>query len=138
MSLSFDEFVSAHKVWKRMDKRLHELFGFNPATSNHYGCILLYNNRISEQTTDEEIIKIRADYLTWKNELIVILSELGISFDEEQLSKLFFVDGMFGTITFLGDKIDIHKSANIHRETISKLLSEKTPNNKYHFERTET
>ena len=45
MSLSLDEFVEAQKAWEKMDERLNRLIGFNPATSNHYGVIQLYNQR---------------------------------------------------------------------------------------------
>ena len=58
MSLSFDEIAEVHRAWEEMDERLNKLIGFNPATSNHYGIIQLYNQRIDSNTTDEEIIKL--------------------------------------------------------------------------------
>ena len=76
MSLSFDEIAEVHRAWAEMDERLNKLIGFNPATSNHYGIIQLYNQRIDSNTTDEEIIKIRSAYLSWKNDIIAILAEL--------------------------------------------------------------
>ena len=78
MSLSFDEFLEAHRAWDEMDERLNKLIGFNPATSNHYGIIQLYNQPIDAKTSDEEIIKIRSAYLNWKNEIIAILSEYNL------------------------------------------------------------
>lgn len=124
MSLSLDEFVEAHKAWDKMDERLNRLIGFNPATSNHYGKIQLYNHRINDQTSDEEIIKIRSEYLNWKNSIIAILSDFNLVFDEEEFCKLFSVDGMFGTLTFLGIVVDVHQNTEMYREAVERLLDD--------------
>lgn len=131
MSLSFDEIAEVHKAWEEMDERLNKLIGFNPATSNHYGIIQLYNQPINAQTSDEEIIKIRSAYLNWKNGIIAILSEFNLIFDEEQFCKLFTVDGMFGTITFLGIALDIRQNADVYCETIDRLLNDQAPSNNF-------
>lgn len=124
MSLSFDEIVGARKAWEEMDERLKRLIGFNPATSNHYGIIQLYNQRIDANTSDNEIIKISTDYLNWKKEIIAILSENDLVFDDEQFNKLFSVDGMYGTLTFLGVAVDIHQKTDVYRDTVKCLLNE--------------
>lgn len=129
MSLSFDEFVEAHKTWEKMDNRLNRLLGFNPATSNHYGIIQLYNQRINDQTSDEEIMKIRSGFLNWKNNIIAIFSKFNLALDDEQLSKLFSVDWMFGTLTFLGTAVDIQQNTDVYYETVESLLDDQTPIN---------
>ena len=129
MSLSFDEFVEAHKAWEKMDNRLNRLLGFNPATSNHYGIIQLYNQRINDQTSDEEIMKIRSGFLNWKNNIFAIFSKFNLALDDEQLSKLFSVDGMFGTLTFLGVAVDIQQNTDVYYETVERLLDDQTPIN---------
>ena len=65
MSLSLEEFIEATNAWKKMAERLKRLIGFNPATSNHYGVIQLYNQRINLSTSDERITEIRSKYLEW-------------------------------------------------------------------------
>lgn len=127
MSLSLDEFVEACKAWDKMDERLNKLIGFNPATSNHYGIIQLYNQRIDSKTSDEEIIKIRTAYLNWKNEIIAILSEFNLVFDDEKFSELFSVDGMYGTLTFLGVAVDVHQNTDMYREIVKLLLDNQKP-----------
>ena len=122
MSLSFDEFVEAHRAWEEMDERLNQLIGFNPATSNHYGIIQLYNQPIDAKTSDEEIIKIRAAYLNWKNEIIAILSEYNLFFEDDQFGELFSVDSMSGRLTFLNVEVNIYRNAGIYRETIERML----------------
>ena len=124
MSLSFDEIVEVHREWAEMDERLNKLIGFNPATSNHYGIIQLYNQRIDANTSDNEIIKIRTDYLNWKKEIVAILYENDLVFDDEQFNKLFSVDGMYGTLTFLGVAVDIHQKTDVYRDTVKCLLNE--------------
>ena len=121
MSLSFDEFLEAHRAWEEMDERLNKLIGFNPATSNHYGVIQLYNQPIDAKTSDEEIIKIRSAYLNWKNEIIAILSEYNLFFEDDEFCELFSVDSMYGRLTFLDVEVDIYSNADIYRERIECL-----------------
>ena len=112
MSLSLDEFVEAQKAWEKMDERLHRLIGFNPATSNHYGIIQLYNQPIDSKTSDEEIIKIRSAYLNWKNEINAILSEYNLFFEDDKFCELFSVDSMSGRLSFLDVEVNIYQNAN--------------------------
>lgn len=123
MSLSLDEFVEAQKAWKKMDERLHRLIGFNPATSNHYGIIQLYNQPINSKTSDEEIIKIRSAYLNWKNEIIAILSEYNLFFEDDKFCELFSVDGMSGRLAFLDVEVNIYRNTDIYREAIEHMLN---------------
>ena len=131
MSLSLDEFIEAQKDWEKMDERLNRLLGFNPATSNHYGIIQLYNQRINDQTSDEEIMKIRSGFLNWKNNIIAIFSKFNLALDDEQLSKLFSVDGMFGTLTFLGTAVDIQQNTDVYYETVERLIDDKAQINQF-------
>ena len=131
MSLSLDEFVEAQKAWEKMDERLNRLIGFNPATSNHYGIIQLYNQPINSKTSDEEIIKIRSDYLNWKNNIIAIFSKFNLALDDEQFCKLFSVDGMFGTLTFLGIAVDIQQNTDVYYETVEHLIDDQAPINQF-------
>lgn len=123
MSLSLDEFDEALKAWEEMDERLNRLIGFNPATSNHYGIIQLYNQPIDDKTSDEEIIKIRSAYLNWKNEIIAILSEYNLFFEDDTFSELFSVDSMSGRLSFLDEELDIYQSADVYREIIERMLN---------------
>ncbi len=118
MSLTFDGFIEAHKQWGEMDKRLNKLIGFNPATSNHYGSIQLYNHYISEKTTDEEILEIRAKYVQWKKDISRIFKEKHLKLGEEEFNELFSGDPMFGTIFFLGITLDLNKSMEYYRGVI--------------------
>ena len=129
MSLSLDEFDEALKAWEEMDERLNRLLGFNPATSNLYGIIQLYNQRINDQTSDEEIMKIRSGFLNWKNNIIAIFSKFNLALEDEQFCKLFSVDGMFGTLTFLGTAVDIQQNTDVYYETVERLIDDKTPIN---------
>lgn len=123
MSLSFDEIAEAHRAWEEMDKRLNKLVGFNPATSNHYGIIQLYNQRIDSNTTDEEIIKIRSAYLSWKNDIIAILAEYNLFFEDDKFCELFSIDSMSGRLSFLDEEFDIYQSADVYREIIKRMLN---------------
>lgn len=123
MSLSFDEIAEAHRAWEEMDERLNKLVGFNPATSNHYGIIQLYNQRIDSNTTDEEIIKIRSAYLSWKNDIIAILAEYNLFFEDDKFCELFSIDSMSGRLSFLDEEVDIYQSADVYREIIKRMLN---------------
>ena len=123
MSLSFDEIAEAHRAWEEMDERLNRLLGFNPATSNHYGIIQLYNQRINDQTSDEEIMKIRSAYLSWKNDIIAILAEYNLFFEDDKLCVLFSIDSMSGRLSFLEEELDIYRSADVFREIIERMLN---------------
>ena len=123
MSLSFDEIAEAHRAWEEMDERLNKLVGFNPATSNHYGIIQLYNQRIDSNTTDEEIIKIRSVYLSWKNDIIAILAEYNLFFEDDKFCELFSIDSMSGRLSFLDEEVDIYQSADVYREIIKRMLN---------------
>ena len=123
MSLSFDEIAEVHRAWEEMDERLNKLIGFNPATSNHYGIIQLYNQRIDSNTTDEEIIKIRSAYLRWKNDIIAILAEYNLFFEDDKFCELFSIDSMSGRLSFLDEEVDIYQSADVYREIIKRTLN---------------
>ncbi|MBP3627367.1 MAG: hypothetical protein J6J39_04910 [Clostridia bacterium] len=123
MSLSFDEIAEVYKAWEEMDERLNKLIGFNPATSNHYGIIQLYNQRIDSNTTDEEIIKIRSAYLSWKNDIIAILAEYNLFFEDDKFCELFSIDSMSGRLSFLDEEVDIYQSADVYRKIIKRMLN---------------
>ena len=123
MSLSFDEIAEVHRAWEEMDERLNKLIGFNPATSNHYGIIQLYNQRIDSNTTDEEIIKIRSAYLSWKNDIIAILAEYNLFFKDDKFGELFSIDSMSGRLSFLDEELDIYQSADVYRKIIKRMLN---------------
>ena len=122
MSLSLDEFVEAHKAWEKMDERLNRLIGFNPATSNHYGVIQLYNQRINLSTSDERIIEIRSKYLEWKNKVLDVFVQNSIFYSTEELDKLFRVDYMYGTLYFLDSPVDIYGEFEPTLERIKRYI----------------
>lgn len=110
MSLSLEEFTEALREGEEMETRLNKLIGFDPSTSNHYGIIQLYNQRINSKTPDEKILEIRSKYLEWKEKILQIFAENNISLDADQFNKLFSVDYMYGTLFFLGEPVDIYSS----------------------------
>ncbi len=122
MSLTFEEFVESGRRWNEMDKRLTKLIGFNPATSNHYGQIQLYNHRINQNTSDEKILELRADYVRWRTEILEIFKTNGYVFDDEQFNELFSIDCMFGTISFLGTMLDLSKDMDHYRKIIEEYI----------------
>ena len=122
MSLSLDEFVEAQKAWKKMDERLHRLIGFNPATSNHYGIIQLYNKRIDSSSSDERIIEIRSKYLEWKNKVLDVFVQNSVFYSTEELNKLFRVDCMYGTLYFLDSPVDIYGEFEPTLERIKRYI----------------
>ncbi len=122
MSLSFEEIAEVHKAWEEMDERLNKLIGFNPATSNHYGIIQLYNQRIDADTTDEEIIKIRSAYLSWKKDIMAILAEYNLFYEDDNFCELFSIDSMSGKISFLDEEMNIYQSADVYRKIIERML----------------
>ena len=123
MSLSFEEFSKALERSHAMDQRLQTLLGFNPSTCNHYGVIQLYNQRINANTTDEEIMEIRAKYLKWKQSILDIFENSGSLPSEEQFDLMFCVDGMYGTLFFLGIPVDIDGDIAIYREKILECIN---------------
>lgn len=129
MSLSLDEFVEAQKAWEKMDERLHRLIGFNPATSNHYGVIQLYNQRINLSTSDERIIEIRTKFLKWREQILSIFAENNFYPDTILFNKLFAVDGMYGTIHFLGIEVDIDSNVETYRRSIYNYLEMRKKSN---------
>ena len=122
MSLSLDEFAEAHKTWAKMDERLNRLIGFNPATSNHYGVIQLYNQRINLSTSDERIIEIRSKYLEWKNKVLDVFVKNSVFYSTEELDKLFGVDYMYGTLYFLDSPVDIYGEFEPTLERIKRYI----------------
>ena len=122
MSLSLDEFVEAQKVWGKMDERLNRLIGFNPATSNHYVVIQLYNQRINLSTSDERIIEIRSKYLEWKNKVLDVFVQNSVFYSTEELNKLFRVDCMYGTLYFLESPVDIYGEFEPTLERIKRYI----------------
>ncbi len=123
MSLSFDEITEVHRAWEEMDERLNKLIGFNPATSNHYGIIQLYNQPIDANTTDEEIIKIRSAYLSWKKDIIAILAEYNLFYEDNNFCELFSIDSISGRISFLDVEMNIYQTADVYREIIERMLN---------------
>ena len=122
MSLSLDEFAEAHKAWAKMDERLNRLIGFNPATSNHYGVIQLYNQRINLSTSDERIVEIRSKYLEWKNKVLDVFAQNSVFYSTEELNKLFRVDCMYGTLYFLDSPVDIYGEFEPTLERIKRYI----------------
>ena len=122
MSLSLEEFIEASNAWEKMDERLNRLIGFNPATSNHYGVIQLYNQRIDLSTSDERIIEIRSKYLEWKNKVLDVFVQNSVFYSTEELDKLFRVDYMYGTLYFLDSPVNIYGEFEPTLERIKRYI----------------
>lgn len=120
MSLSAEAFMQAHKEREEMRERLIRLLGIDPAYTDHYGIIRIYNRVINRKTTDEEILEIRKKYVKWKTDILAFLKERGYTpKDAKEFSSLFYRDPMFGTMRFLGVRLDIDKNVD---EYIPKML----------------
>lgn len=122
MSLSLEEFIEATNAWEKMDERLNGLIGFNPATSNHYGVIQLYNQRINLSTSDERITEIRSKYLEWKNKVLDVFAQNSVFYSTEELDKLFRVDHMYGTLYFLDSPVNIYGEFEPTSERIKRYI----------------
>ena len=122
MSLTFDEIAEVHRAWEEMDERLNRLIGFNPATSNHYGVIQLYNQRIDLSTSDERIIEIRSKYLEWKNKVLDVFVQNSVFYSTKELDKLFRVDYMYGTLYFLDSPVNIYGEFEPTLERIKRYI----------------
>ena len=122
MSLSLEEFIKANEAWEEMDERLNRLIGFNPATSNHYGIIQLYNQKINLSTSDERIIEIRSKYLEWKNKVLDVFAQNSVFYSTEELNKLFREDCMYGTLYFLDSPVDIYGEFEPTLERIKRYI----------------
>ena len=135
MSLSLEEFIEATNAWEKMDERLNRLIGFNPATSNHYGVIQLYNQRINLSTSDERIIEIRSKYLEWKNKVLDVFVQNSVFYSTEELDKLFRVDYMYGTLYFLDSPVNIYGEFEPTLERIKRYIEKEHMSNtiKRHF-----
>ena len=132
MSLSFDEIAEVHRAWEEMDERLNKLIGFNPATSNHYGIIQLYNQRINAETSDEKIIAIRTKFLKWRNHIFSIFAEKNYYPNAEQFNQFFSIDGMYGNLNFLDVPVDIENNAEAYRTNIYNYLERGNYNHEIH------
>ena len=122
MSLSLEEFIKANEAWEKMEERLNRLIGFNPATSNHYGVIQLYNQRINLSTSDERIIEIRSKYLEWKNKVLDVFVQNSVFYSTEEFDKLFREDYMYGTLYFLDSPVDIYGEFEPTLERIKRYI----------------
>jgi len=122
MSLTLEAFLDACDRWRQMEERINRLLGFNPATSDHYGRIHLYNENIYLNTTDERILEIRKQYLEWKKGIFDIFREEGYTpegeFFEKRFEEQFRVDYMYGTVFFIEKMIDIHGDVEEFRPRI--------------------
>ena len=122
MSLRYEQFMEAVRRREEMDKRLTRLIGFNPTTSNHYGQIKLYNYEINSETPDAKILKLYSAYTKWKTEILNIFMSKGFILDNERFNKLFTVDFMYGTMFFLGERLDLNKDINQYRKLVEDYI----------------
>ncbi len=124
MSLTLEQFDAAYKQWKKMNARLTKLIGFNPATSNHYGRIQLYNHYVSDKTTDEEILALRAQFVQWRTAIFAFFHEKEYAMNDETFDTLFSFDPMCGTIMFLGEMLDLSKEMEFYYTLIENYIKE--------------
>ena len=119
MSLTAEGFMQVYKERKEMEERLNRLLGFDPAYSDHYGVIRIYNREIDSDTTDEEILEIRKKYVGWKESILAFFKERGYTPAGKEFSSLFDIDPMFGVMSFLGVRLNIDKGID---EYVPKML----------------
>ena len=121
MSLTLEGFIAASERFDEMEKRLERLFGFSPATSDHYGRIHMYGEVIDGRTTDEMLCDLRRRYLEWKRDLLALFAECGAPISNEELREYIHPDVMWGGLTLFGDFIKIDRGVEPHRERIEKF-----------------
>ena len=125
MSLTFEQFVEVRRAHDAMSKRLKKLIGYDPTNSNHYGVILMYNYRITEKTTDDELLELQSMYLAWRDEVLTFFKENGYPIDNEEYGKLFDVNIMYGEVSFLGVRLDIEAGIEPYREKILEMINKR-------------
>ena len=112
MSLTVENFI-------KTGARLKALFGFNPIQSNLCGKIRLYNEEITENTTDEEMIKIRSVYLKWKEAILSEFEKQEILLTNDEFGALFSTDLFFGIVSFLGIPINVFSDIQKYKAPIT-------------------
>ena len=125
MSLTFEQFVEVRRAHDVISKRLKKLIGYDPTNSNHYGVVLMYNYRITEKTTDDELLKLQSRYLAWRDEVLTFFKGNGYPIDNEEYGRLFNVDIMYGEVSFLGVCLDIEAGIEPYREKILKMINKR-------------
>ena len=123
MSLTLNEMAEVYRANRILSERLTRLIGFDPSTSNHYGTRHLYNYRIDAKTTDDQILKLRRDYLRWRGEVIAFFDEHGHTVDDDEFDTLFSVSFMYGIIDFLGIRLDIYAGIEPYREKMLEIIN---------------
>lgn len=122
MSLTFKEFRKAVQRYEEMDERLKRLFGFNPSNGDHYGRIHLYNNVIHADTTDEEILELRAKFVRWREQVLAVFRQKNPEFTNEQVGALFSCDNMCGILKFLGTPLDLDGDIDFYRGIVENYI----------------
>lgn len=125
MSLTFEQFVEVRRAHDVISKRLKKLIGYDPTNSNHYGVVLMYNYRITEKTTDDELLELQSRYLAWRDEVLTFFKGNGYPIDNEEYGRLFYVDTMYGEVSFLGVRLDIEAGIEPYREKILKMINKR-------------
>ncbi len=125
MSLTCAQFMEASRRWEEMDERLKRLIGFNPANSNHYGIIRLYNVKIDEKTTDDEIMQIRLSYIEWKQTIYDYCKRKNYKLTDDEFAKMFRGDVMWGTTTFCGITLDLGRNTQEYFGLVDYYFSKK-------------
>ena len=124
MSLNFEQFVSASRRREALGEKVKSVLGYDPLTSDHWGGVHLYNVRITENITEEQILEIREKYEEWKKSILALLAKHGITPSEEQWIKMFDIDPMGGTIRFLKMGVNVDLAAECYEDAILKHLQE--------------
>lgn len=129
MSLTFKEFAEVTLERKKVKERLEKLFGFDPAMSNHYGVIKLYNVRIDSSTPDEKLIELRQKFLRWNERVFSLFAENGVELDWEEYDSLCGFDFMYGGLFFLNVPLDIDGDFAPYRAAILSYLEKRKRQN---------
>ncbi len=124
MSLTLEAMAAADRRFRNMSERLRGLFGYNPATMDHYGIIRFYNQMISEKTTDEELCVIRNDYLAWYDKILAFFEENGYHLEKEELDHLFTIEFMNGYRCFMGIVVKPPAGTAPYEESIKAYIRE--------------
>lgn len=115
MSLSFEDIVTTGERYNKIKEKVISAVGFNALNSNHINEAILYNVRIDENTTKEEIIDICSKFFDLYDEIEELFKKNDVEFKDDYFSNMVFD----GYTTFLCKSIDVYKGIAPLKKTIN-------------------
>lgn len=134
MSIRLEDFTKIDEKYRIVSEKVISVLGCNYLNSNHYGHTLLFNQHISEKTSEERIKDIYNKYKKLCTDLTKVFNENGFELDENYLKG---PDMMSGKICLLNVPLNVDKGIKHLMPAIDEYftLHNKVKNliNKYHI-----